>query len=266
MPWRALVCAGVVAVAAVGCAARRPVTVADRFVTHGEPSIDLGGSVQALGTAEYVAQLRALAAEARPRAKSTSPEALESRDPRLKDALAVLLRAPSAAAHKAVALEYRRLGVPDAAFTHLSAAIRLDPKDPTAYDLRARLWRAWGLPGLGIADARRAVALAPQSATAWNTLGLLLEGHGDAVIAVRAYLRAIHFDRQAGYAWSNLCRAWTTTGEERAALDACRRALTLDPTLWDAQVTLAQAEQRLDTGNGQRRRSTSAHTAAATSR
>lgn len=266
MPWRALFCAAAVAAAAVGCATRRPVTVADRFVTRGEPTLDLGGSLQALGTAEYVAQLRALAVEARPRAKSSSPEALESRDPRLKDALAALLRAPSAGAHKTVALEYRRLGVPDAAFTHLSAAIRLNPKDATAYDLRARLWRGWGLPGLGIADARRAVALAPQSATAWNTLGLTLEGHGDVVIAVRAYLRAIHFDRQAGYAWSNLCRAWTTAGEERAAIDACRRALTLDPTLWDAQVALAHAEQLLDTAKGQQRRSTSAHTAAAISR
>ncbi len=227
----------------VACAARQPRSVADRFVTQGEPTIDLGGPVAEPPAAEYVATLRALSANARPRAKTTTPETLEGSDAQLRGALAVLAVARSAAAHRDVAVEYRRLGIMDAAYTHLSAAIRLHPGDATAFDLRARLWRSWGLPGLGIADARRAVALAPQSATAWNTLGLLLENRGSGRVAIRAYVRAVQLDRRAGYAWNNLCRAWTYVGEAAAAADACRRTIALDSSLTDAPVLLAVAER-----------------------
>lgn len=229
-------------VATVGCAARHPVSFTDRFVTQGEPAIDLGGPPQA-STDQYVAKLRALAVQARPRAKTATPEMLEARDQGLRDALSVLAVAPSATAHRAVALEYRRLGISDAAYTHISAAIRLNPTDATAYDLRARIWRAWGLPGLGLPDARRAVALAPHSATAWNTLGLMLEGRGSVTLAIRAYLRAVQIDREAGYAWNNLCRTWTSAGEGAAAVPACRRTIELDPSLTGAQIALFKAEQ-----------------------
>lgn len=226
----------------LGCAVRRPMSFTDKFVTQGEPTIDLGGP-QPADTDEYVAKLRALAVQARPRAKSTSPDMLETQDAALRDALNVLAVAPTATAHRAVALEYRRLGIPDAAYTHISAAIRMDPDDASAYDLRARIWRSWGLPGLGLPDARRAVALAPRSATAWNTLGLMLEGRGSTTLAIRAYVRAVQIDRQAAYAWNNLCRTWTTAGEGAAAVPACRRTLELDPSLTGAQVELFKAEQ-----------------------
>ena len=234
------------AAAAVGCAARRPTSLADRFIRQGDPTVDLGGPTPSTPTAEYVSQLRALAAQARPREKATQIESLEARDPRLKAALAALSAAPSAAAHREVALEYRRLGIPDAAFTHVSAAIRIDPKDAAAHDLRAKLWRAWGLSSLGLADARRAVQLAPRSATAWNTLGLLLEGSGSGRLAIRAYVRAVQFDAQAGYAWNNLCRTWAAVGENAAAVQACRRTLALEPGYADAQLMLYQAERHLE--------------------
>lgn len=241
-----LVGALLLAVATVGCAGHRPTSIADRFVTQGEPTIDLGGPRPQPTTAEYVAQLRELAAQAKPRGKASSPDVLETRDERLRDKLVVLANAPSAIAYRDVALEYRRLGIPDAAFKHASAAIRLDPSEASAYDLRARLWRGWGLPGLGIADAKRAVALAPRSATAWNTLGLMLEGSGSASLAVRAYLHAVQYDREAGYAWGNLCRAWTTAGEGRAAVSACHRALALQPDLLDAPLALFEAERLIE--------------------
>lgn len=225
-----------------GCAARHPVSITDRFVTQGEPAVDLGGPTST-DADQYVAALRALAVNARPRAKTTTPTLLEAQDHGLRDALNVLAVAPSSSAHRAVALEYRRLGIPDAAYSHISAAIRLNPLDATAYDLRARIWRGWGLPGLGLPDARRAVALAPRSATAWNTLGLMLEGRGSTTLAIRAYLRAVQIDRQAGYAWNNLCRTWTNAGEGAAAVPACRRTLDLDPSLTSAQVALFRAEQ-----------------------
>ena len=79
-------------------------------------------------TATYVAQLRKLAETAKPRPKTATPDAAEVRDATLRERLAALQEAPSAAAHLQVALEYRRLGILDAAFSHLSAAIRLEPE------------------------------------------------------------------------------------------------------------------------------------------
>lgn len=240
------VCAIIATVAAAtGCATHHS-TIADTFVRQGEPSIDLGGPVPGSPTATYVAQLRKLAETARPRPKTTTPDAAEARDTALRERLATLQQSPSAAAHVEVALEYRRLGILDAAFSHLSAAIRLDPKNGSAYDLRARLWRAWGLPQLGVPDARKAVALAPRAASAWNTLGLMLEESGTPDRGVAAYLRAIALDDQASYAWSNLCHAWTLRNDPAAAVTACRRALELDATLHWAQVNLFNAERLLD--------------------
>jgi Tfp pilus assembly protein PilF len=239
------VCVILATVAAVtGCAAHRP-TITETFVRQGEPSVDLGGPAPGPQTATYVAQLRKLAETPKPRPKTTTPDAAETRDTVLRERLATVQEAPSAAAHVEVALEYRRLGILDAAFSHLSVAIRLDPKDGSAYDLRARLWRAWGLPQLGVPDARKAVALAPRSASAWNTLGLMLEESGSADRGVAAYLRAIALDDQASYAWSNLCHAWTLRNDPAAAVRACRRALELDATLHWAQINLFNAERLL---------------------
>jgi tetratricopeptide (TPR) repeat protein len=239
------ICAAIAAVAAVtGCAARRS-TIANTFVREGKPSVDLGGAVPGPETATYVAQLRKLAETARPRPKTTTPDAAEARDGTLRDRIAALQASPSAATELQVALEYRRLGILDAAFSHLSAAIRFAPRDGAAYDLRARLWRAWGLPQLGLPDARKAVALSSQSASAWNTLGLLLEESGSADRGVSAYLHAIALDDQAGYAWSNLCHAWTLRHDPAAAVKACRRALELDSTLQWAQLNLFNAERLL---------------------
>ena len=99
---------------------------------------------------------------------------VEARDPALAAALLQLRLTPSAAQHRAVAGEYQRLGILDAAFDQLTAATRLDPHDAAAYDARARIWREWGYPLMGVADANRAIFYAPTSASAQNTLGTLL--------------------------------------------------------------------------------------------
>jgi len=228
--------------ATCGCATAGRTSLSDRFVTQGEPSIDLGGPEVKPDVAGYASQLRALAVEARPRPKDSASEVAESADPFLRERIETLKKAPSAAAHRAVALEYRRLGILDAAFQHLSTAIRLDPMDATAFDLRARIWRAWELPRLGLPDARRAVGLAPKSPTAWNTLGLLLEESGQGEPGTQSYLRAVAVDAGAGYAWTNLCRVWIREGDARSAVQACRHVVRLDPSSRKARANLARAE------------------------
>ena len=148
---------------------------------------------------------RAAAPEVRPVAKSLGAS-VESHDQALAAALLALRLAPSAAAHRQVAAEYRRLKIDDTAFDHLTAATRLDPADAAAYDGLARIWRDWGFPDRGLADANRAVFHAPGSAAAHNTRGTLLAALGQDAEARRDFAAALALDPTAGYADANLRR------------------------------------------------------------
>jgi tetratricopeptide (TPR) repeat protein len=130
---------------------------------------------------------------------------VEAHDPALAGALLGLRLAPSAEQHRAVAAEYRRLRIDDAAFDHLTAAMRLNPRDATAYDERARIWRDWGYPDLGMADSARAVYYAPASAAAHNTRGTLLAALGEMDLARKEFRTALDLDRGATFAARNLC-------------------------------------------------------------
>ena len=138
---------------------------------------------------------------------------VEARDPALAAALLKLRFAPSAAQHRAVADEYRRLGILDAAFDQLTAATRMDRGDAAAYDARARIWRQWGVPLWGVADANRAIFYAPKSASAQNTLGTLFAAAGRFDAARQAFERALALDPTASFARDNLSRL------DRLALD-----------------------------------------------
>lgn len=131
---------------------------------------------------------------------------IEASDPALANALLALRLRPSPAAHKAVAREYRRLKVDDAAFDHLKAALRLEPADADAHDELARIWRDWGFPHLGLSDAARAVYFAPKSAAFHNTFGTLLAGNGQVDAARREFEAALALEPGATFAIENLCR------------------------------------------------------------
>ncbi len=129
---------------------------------------------------------------------------IESQDSALAAALLTLRLSTSAARHRDVAAEYRRLGINDAAFDHLTAATRLEPKDAAAYDELARIWRDWGFPQMGMADATRAVFYAPRSAETHNTRGTLLAAMGQTESARRDFETALLLDPEAQYAAANL--------------------------------------------------------------
>lgn len=175
----------------------------------------------------FISKVRALAAEARP-PKNDTAQTVETWDGLLAAALAELERDPSAAHHRAVAQEYRRVGVLDAAHKHFSRAIELDRRDAAAYDGRARLWRDFGFAGQGLGDAYRAAYLAPRSAEATNTLGTLFEAMGDLRRARAQYERAAQLDPSATYATINLCHADTMLGR-RDALVNCAKAVDVAP-------------------------------------
>jgi tetratricopeptide (TPR) repeat protein len=165
---------------------------------------------------------------------------LESSDERLKSALLLLSVAPTAEAHRQVALEYRRLNVLDHAEEHFAAAVKLDSKDAVSRDGMARIWRDWGFPNIALPKAQRAVADAPRSAAAANTLGTIFQKLGKFDEAKRWYWRAVALDGDAWYALSNLCYAEIMT-RQPYAIAMCERAVTSAPDSAIARNNMALA-------------------------
>jgi len=131
---------------------------------------------------------------------------IEGLDPSLRDALASLARRPTPEAHIAVARNYWRVGVFDAAFDHFSHALVLDPKNVDAWDGRARVWRHWRMTGFSLSDVHRAIFYGSKRPEAMNTLGTILEQAGQCVEARSAYANAVKIDPSAAWAKSNFER------------------------------------------------------------
>ena len=223
-----------------GCAARSNVTGRPPLPpSTGEVSAETETSATALS--DYMAKVRHLSASAQPVPKSSGPETLESRDADLAADLLRLSKAPTAAAHRAVADRYRARGVLDAAYRHYNAAVKLDARDAAGYDGLARVWRDWGLPQLALSDAHRAVYFAPASAAFRNTLGTVMQALGRREDARAAYDLAGRLDARAAYAFNNTCYLSFLEGQAEGAIAACRKALSLDPTLTAARNNLALA-------------------------
>lgn len=199
-----------VAVAAAGCASRS--AGSGPFVRKGGPGfVDVGGVPPASSTAsdEEIARATREAVAKRAAEKAAPLPSIEGRDRGLRDALAVLGKAPSAAGHIRVAEAYRRVGVTDAAFDHYSDALRLAPRSIAALDGRARLWRDTGLLGPALADAHRARYFAPTSAEVRNTLGTILERRGLCAEALAEYREALRLKPDAVWARENVERLGT---------------------------------------------------------
>jgi tetratricopeptide (TPR) repeat protein len=171
--------------------------------------------------------------------ESLSPT-IEGTDKRLAGALLTLRLAPTAAAHRSVASEYRRLGVLDSALTHYSKAVEIDPKDWVSFDSMARIWRDWGFPERGLPDAYRARQLAPDSPIVANTIGTLLQGMGQVRSARQWYMRALNLDATAAYALNNVCYALIMM-QEPDAVPTCRRAVAAAPKSTGTRNNLALA-------------------------
>jgi tetratricopeptide (TPR) repeat protein len=177
---------------------------------------------------EYMSKVRVLQSEARPAPATPPAMTVEASDPSLATALGGVNATPTAAAHIEAAVELRRLGILDQAYSHLSEAIALDARNATAYDLRARIWRDWGFPTLGYGDAYQAVKLAPRSAAAANTLGTLFQAADNPLAARIWYEKALSLEPAAAYAVNNLCYVAVLRGDNRAVA-TCEQAVAAAP-------------------------------------
>lgn len=205
--WRA--CVLCVAVAASACATHPAGT--NRFVKGRDPGfVDVGGPVATAADTEAVARaVREATAKRAAEPKSSLP-VVEGRDPALKEALAALTKAPSAAAHLRVGQAYYRLGIRDLAYDHYSDALVYDRRSAAAFDGRARVWRDWGFVALALGDAHRARHYQPASATVRNTLGTVLELRGLCREALAEYREALRIEPGATWAQQNVTRLTDT--------------------------------------------------------
>src|SRR5512139_1553102 len=153
-----------------------------------ERSASLPPAQESLDT--FIQKVRAQTAQARPGSRPNKAVSVEASDRKLAAALLAATAYPCPENEKAVASEYRRLGIFDRALQHLASAVRMDPADSEAHDATARVWRDWGMPQIALGEAHRAVYFAPQSAAAHNTLGTVLLALGETKAAIEHFERA----------------------------------------------------------------------------
>jgi tetratricopeptide (TPR) repeat protein len=187
----------------------------------------------------FMAKVRELSVRARP--QKTHTPTIETSDPALQGALAAAAAAPTPETFRAVATEYRRVGVMDRAHGWLERALDLRPMDPVTHDALARLWRDEGLPHLALGDAYRAVHYSRGSAATRNTLGTVLQALGRNSAAVAEFKAVVAMQPDAAYGWNNLCYASIANRQPAEATAACQRALRLSPGFAAAQNNLGLA-------------------------
>jgi tetratricopeptide (TPR) repeat protein len=195
----------VVLVSATGCASRS--TSSPFIIKNGSGPVDVGHGVGFKKIDR--GQIERARREALARRAAAAPEQLrsiEGTDVALRNALAALGQLESAAAHVAVAQQYWRLHVYDAVYDHYTDAIRLEPRNVTALDGRARVWRQWHMTEPALSDAHRARYFGPERPDVLNTLGTILEQAGQCGAARDAYASALKLDPSAGWAKDNLVR------------------------------------------------------------
>jgi Flp pilus assembly protein TadD len=222
----------IVCLAAAGCSGRHFVNV-----TPGQKNASAQPPGDGLET--FMDKVRKLQAEARPERPVLAT--VESTNPALAAAAAAATFAPTPAACRLAADEYRKVGIFDKAFQYLTRALALDPQDAATYDALARLWRDSGRPDLGLGDAYRATYYSPLSPVVHNTLGTIFQALGRRTLARSEYQRALQLDASAAYALNNLCYGWVLDNNPPKAIAACENALKLQPDLAAAHNNLGLA-------------------------
>jgi tetratricopeptide (TPR) repeat protein len=244
---RILACAIALAASLAGACAHAPSSGYSRFVKGNVPDYD--GAWKDLNRppdeslGHFIARVRRLAATTRP--ARTFVSSIESSDPVLRDSLAALAFAPTAANHWRVAQAYRTMGVLDQAHDHFRASVRIDPRFAPGWDGLARVWRDWDAPGYALADASRAVYFAPDEPAYRNTLGTILQALGRWTEARAAYESARARAPRASWLLNNLCALDLAAGRAAEARAACEAAVASAPGLRVARENLALATEAL---------------------
>ena len=221
-----------------GCATRKARTSQPQFPESKKTAVNEAASES---LSDYMKKVRHLSANARPLNKNEAVESLETRDSAIAAELLQVSNQPTAERYRSLAEHYRERGVLDAAYRNFNRAIAINPRDGAAYEGLARVWRDWGLPQLAVGDAHRALYYAPQMASARNTFGTLMQALGQYKEARAAYELASRLEPDAAYPVNNLCYLAFVQGHIDAAIETCKKALEIDPSMPAARNNLALA-------------------------
>jgi tetratricopeptide (TPR) repeat protein len=119
---------------------------------------------------------------------------------------------------------------PELAISYYDEAIRLDPKDVTAYVNRADAYRHNGDYDRAISDYDRAISLDPGLAIAYFGRGFAYGRKGDYDRAIADYDQAVRLDPQNARALVLRGDAYSRKGDPGRAASDYNQAITLDPT------------------------------------
>ena len=172
---------------------------------------------------------------------SADVQALEDYNKALGAARLRVEASPTLENQRALAEQYVKAGVLDAAMDHFDAALKLDPHDVPSLDGSARIWREWGHADLALPQAYKAVNQAPDSPVVHNTLGTLLLKLGHLDAAREHFEQARSLAPSAAYPVNNLCYVELMRANSVDAVRLCREAATMDPRSHTARNNLALA-------------------------
>ncbi len=118
-------------------------------------------------------------------------------------------------------------------------AIRLDPKNAPAYNLRGVAWQYLGSEKNAMEDFNDAIDLDPKHASVYKNRGNLFLRKGDFELAILDFTEAFRLDPYDAAAYLGRGSAWNAKGDFERAINDYHQAIGLDPKSADAYDAVA---------------------------
>ncbi len=123
-----------------------------------------------------------------------------------------------------------------AAISNYDKAIKLDPKDPIAWNNRGAAKDDLGQFEEAIKDYDKSIELDSENAIVWNNRGVSKNILGQYESAIRDYDKAIELDSKYAIAWKNRGAVKNDLGQHEEAIENFDKVIALDPkdsTAWN---------------------------------
>ena len=142
---------------------------------------------------------------------------------------AIKLNPKNGSAWNSRGLTKHKLGDHQGAIADYTKAIELNPKDDTAWSNRGAAKRNLGNFEGAIEDYNEAIRLNPEKDATWNNRGRVKDDLGDHQGAINDLDEAIKLNPENDTAWNSRGAAKNALGDHRGAIDDCNEAIRLDP-------------------------------------
>jgi tetratricopeptide (TPR) repeat protein len=123
------------------------------------------------------------------------------------------------------------------AIADLDRAIRLDPNDAEAYNIRGNVWDDMGDADHALADYEQAIRIDPNNPGTFRDRGILWRRRGELDKALVDFDRAIRLSFSDPQIYSDRGLLWYEKGRHDRALADFRRAIKIDPDFTIAYIS-----------------------------